>query len=302
MGNVTILPSRKRLEVNDKLSETIYYFDGEFYERLVKSNKKTQIIEKANHKKFGDIVTTVGLSLINDYTDTKPLNQFDRAVFAACMSEWEIGNRYTTPNIIFRHLTGKTKSNENPEPNQENAILESIRKLMFTGISIDMSDTSEMLRYKNCSQLIRTNPILPVMYDSTTYINGQQGITIHFLAEAPILTVAKAKKQLLTYDVKLLNVPRQHNSIETIAVKNYVLHRVVEIESHKLTPTIRFEDVFEKCRLMDSSRKKKMDTRKVITDLMEHLKNNDAILDYEVQKEGNKFNAITFDYQKRAKQ
>lgn len=116
MGNVTILPSRKRLEVNDKLSETIYYFDGEFYERLVKSSKKTQIIEKANHKKFGDIVTTVGLSLINDYTDTKPLNQFDRAVFAACVSEWEIGNRYTTPNIIFVTLLEKQKAMKIPNP------------------------------------------------------------------------------------------------------------------------------------------------------------------------------------------
>ena len=149
MRNVNIFPSRKRVDVNDILTETIYYYDGEFYEKLITTDKKTQIVEKSHHKKMGDIVTTVGLSLINDYTDTTPLNQFDRIVLAACISEWEIGNNYTTPNIIYRHLTGKTKSNESPEPAQEKAILESIRKLMGLEITINMVETCEHLKYNN---------------------------------------------------------------------------------------------------------------------------------------------------------
>ena len=116
-----------------------------------------------------------------------------------------------------------------------------------------------------------------------------------------ILTVAKMKKQLLTYDLKLLDVPKQHNSVDTIAVKNYVLHRVQEIKLHKMTATITFDDVFEKCRLLEASRKKKMDLRKVIIDLMEHLKNHNELINYKIQKQHNKFHAITFNYKTKPK-
>lgn len=301
MININILPATKHVEANDKLAESIFYYGDIFYEQLITSGKRVPIVEKSNHRKYGSIVTTVGLSLINDYTNTKPLSQYDRSVLAACISEWEFGNKYTTPNIIYRHLTGKNKSSDTPEPSQSAAILESIRKLMGVGISIDMSDTSETLKYKNCSHLVRTNPILPIMYDSVTLTTGQKSIFIHFLAESPILTVAKSKKQLLTYDLKLLNVPKQHNSVDTIAVKNYVLHRIIEIKAHRLTPTITFDDVFEKCRLAESNSKKKMDTRKVIMALMNHLQNCDEILNYEVKKKHNKFQSITFNYKAKSK-
>lgn len=113
-----------------------------------------------------------------------------------------------------------------------------------------------------------TPSVLPAMYQSEFTVTGQYTIVIHFDRESPILTVAKMKKQLLTYDLKLLDIPKQHNIIDTIAVKNYVLHRVQEIKLHKMTATITFDDVFEKCRLLEASRKKKMDLRKVIIDLM----------------------------------
>lgn len=134
------------------------------------------------------------------------------------------------------------------------------------------------------------------MYDRNLMINGQATTVIYFDRESPILTVAKMKKQLLTYDLKLLNVPKQHNSVDTIAVKNYVLHRVQEIKLHKLTSTITFDDIFGKCRLIDVDNKKKQRMRKVIVDLMNHLKNNNEILDYEIHKKFNKFYSISFTY------
>ena len=104
------------------------------------------------------------------------------------------------------------------------------------------------------------------------------------------------KKQLLTYDIKLLNVPKQRNSVDIIAVKNYVLHRVQEIKLHKMVATITFDDVFQKCRLVDVSRKRKMDLCKVIVALMEHLKNCGDILDYELHKQHNTLCSISFRY------
>lgn len=278
-----------------------FYFTDDLHKTLITTQKKTGFVEKPKHKKMGDIITTVGLSLINEYTDTKPLNQYDRSVLAACISEWEVGNKYTIPNIIYRHLTGKTKSDSKPEPAQEKAILDSVRKLMCIAITINMTDSCENFGYNDGNPFERTSAILPAMFDKNVKINGYSTTVIYFDRESPILTVAKMKKQLLTYDLKLLDIPKQHNSVDTIAVKNYVLHRVQEIKLHKMTTTITFDDVFEKCRLLEASRKKKMDLRKVIIDLMEHLKNNNELLDYEVQKQHNKFHAITFNYKTKSK-
>ena len=301
MKNVNIFPAKKHVEANDKLAEFVFYFTDDLHKTLITTQKKTGFVEKTKHKKMGDIITTVGLSLINEYTDTKPLNQYDRSVLAACISEWEVGNKYTTPNIIYRHLTGKTKSTDTPEPAQEKAILDSLKKLMSMVITINMTDSCENFGYNNGKPFERTSAILPAMFDKNVTINGYSTTVIYFDRESPILTVAKMKKQLLTYDLKLLNVPKQHNSVDTIAVKNYVLHRVQEIKLHKMTATITFDDIFEKCRLTEADNKKKLRLRKIILELMEHLKNNNAILNYEVQKQGNKFQSITFNYKSKSK-
>lgn len=301
MKNVNIYPATKHVEANDKLAEFVFYFPDDLHKTLITTQKKTGFVEKPKHKKMGDIITTVGLSLINEYTDTKPLNQYDRSVLAACISEWEVGNRYTTPNIIYRHLTGKTKSTDTPEPAQIDAILESIRKLMSLVISINMSDSCENFGYNNGKPFQITSSVLPAMYKNDFTVNGQYTTVIYFDRESPILTVARIKKQLLTYDLKLLNVPKQHNSVDAIAVKNYVLHRVQEIKLHKMTATITFDDVFEKCRLTETDNKKKLRLRKIILELMDHLKNNGAILNYEVQKRGNKFQSIAFNYKSKSK-
>ena len=88
MKNVNIFPAKKHVEANDKLAEFVFYFTDDLHKTLITTQKKTGFVEKTKHKKMGDIITTVGLSLINEYTDTKPLNQYDRSVLAACISEW----------------------------------------------------------------------------------------------------------------------------------------------------------------------------------------------------------------------
>ena len=236
------------------------------------------------------------LELIDGYTDKSPLNQFDRAVLAACISEWAANNRYTTPSIIYRHLTGKIGSDAEPKPELRDAILKSIDKMMCTQIKVDMSDTCQKLGYNDGKPFKITSTILPCAYAEGIMINGHPTTVIYLDRESPILTIAIMKKQVLKYEELLLNVAKQHNSIEVVAIKNYVLQRVEEIKLHKLTAVITFDDVLEKCRLIDIDRKKKSRIRQMILELMEHLKNVGEISDYSIEKHHNQFYSIQFTY------
>lgn len=296
MMNVQIFPSRKRVEPNDKLTEKVFSLLAETYYNMVTTGSKYNLVEVTNHKKYGEILTPFWLNLIDEYTDTKPLTQFDRSVLSACISEWSINNRYTTPNIIYRHITGKIDSDSVPTPEQQSLILASVRKLMCTQIKVNMTDVCEKLCYNNGQPFKRTAQLLPARYDEDVMINGNKTTIIKMLDESPIFTIARMKNQLLTYEEKLLDLPKQYNSVDNISVKNYVIQRVQEIKLHKLVATIRFDDVFQKCRLSEAHSEQKRRTRKLMTDLMNHLKAKKEIIAFEVHKEKNKFAYISFEY------
>lgn len=300
MNNVQIYPSRKRIEANDKLTEKVFSLLAETYYSMVTDGSRFNLLEKKNHKKYGDIYTYFWLELIDGYTDKTPLNQFDRAVLAACISEWAAQNRYTTPSIIYRHLTGKVGSDAEPQPDLRSAILKSIDKLMCTQIKIDMTDTCEKLGYNEGKPLKITSTILPCTYVEGLMLNGKPTTIIKILDDPPLFNVTFLKKQLLHYDETLLDVPKQRNSTDVIAIKNYVMQRTEEIIAHNLSPTITFDDVFEKCRIEASHNEQKRRVRKVIIELMEQLKSKGEILSFKLNKVHNKFSSLTFTYNSKS--
>ena len=168
---------------------------------------------------------------------------------------------------------------------------------MCTEITINMTDYCTKLGCNDGKPFELTSTMLPCSYAKGIIVNGQPSTVIKILDEPPLLKIARLKAQLLTYDEKLLDIPHQHNSIDIIAIKNYVMQRVQEIIKHNLTPTIRFDDVFEKCGLINIRNNKKMRMRKVIVELMENLKSNDEIISYTINKEHNKFSSISIQYQ-----
>ena len=79
-------------------------------------------------------------------------------------------------------------------------------------------------------------------------------------------------------------------------IKNYVIRRVLEIISHKMTPTITFADVFKHCELSDANRFQQRDARKIILDVMKRLQSDGIIKSFEtIKKDGSYYSAtITF--------
>ena len=298
--NIQVYPSKKRIVPNFKLVKIAHNLSDAKYNGMVINGNFRSIVEKKNHTKNGDdVITVYKIANSEGYDNTDPLTEFDRAVLSVCISEFDVGNLCTTPAIILRGLTGKVgKSGAEIFPNQRLAIMTSITKLMQTTIQIDDTNTNEQLNYQQVQNSKETSNLLPAHYIEKT-VNGKDATVIYFDRESPFMKIGRSRKQLLTFDARLLDVPKQNNTPMNITIKNYAMNRVQEIKLHKLQPILTFDDIFKKCRVENAGNKTKMDARNTVIKFFEHLKNESEIKAFEITKKGNSFYSIKFSYSKK---
>lgn len=290
--NVQIYPAITRVEPNDKVTKFLFNFNAETYAALI-SGANIDVTEVKNHKKFGEVISTFKIESV----DRQPLTEFDRAVHAVCYSEFDAGNLYTTPNIIYRALTGKIgDSDANPSKDQRKAILKSVKKLMGTRYNPAVADAFEKLGYDKV--VVKESMLLPCIIVDVT-VNGQRvEDAIYFLCESPLWAIANAKDQIIRYNASLLDVPNLHNTPRVIMLKNYVMRRIQEIKLHKMTPTLTFADIFKKARITDASSQSKLDARKAVKIFFDHLQAKGVVKTFSLVKKANQFHAVIFTYNK----
>ncbi len=297
---VQVIPSTECVEPNDAFIKALFRFGTNSFKRALQGTR-FKVKEKCKTHKKDAVFSQLKFSNADGYEDDNPLSEFDRAVLGVIISEYLAGNRYTTVNIIHRALIGKVgDQNVRPFKNQQDAIINSVIKLMAT--VVDFSGAAESLiqmKYtdKNGNEvtLKSSNLISADILDGK--INGQimKGI-IFFKDNSPLFDIADAKKQIIRYPHSLLDVPNQNNTPRIISIKKYVIRRICEIKLHKMTPTITFDDVFSKCRMLDSPRKTRMDARNAISHLFQYLKVKNFISDFELVQQHNKFIAVKFTF------
>ena len=260
--SIRLIPAKMLVMVNDKLTKELFRHTPEEYLRLFEYGG---LLREKKLPKIGEIFTSYWLELGDDYTDKSPLTMFAKAVFTACVSEWVIGNRYTTVGVIFRHITGKPSgSNAQPSPAMKELILFCIRKMMCTILRVDMTEVCKHLNYNDGEPLIINSPILPCKYVEGITINGNKSETvIYFFDESPLLTIARVKNnQLLSVEPRLLNISKHSGSPKSISVRHCIIQRVLESFLHqtdsKIEPIIAFDYVFEVCGFINADSKKKM--------------------------------------------
>lgn len=295
----SLRPSRIRVEINDKLAKVIFKLSDEGTEDLL--NGDTFCIVEKRDKKLGEITTAYKILNAAGYQVLRPFTMFDRFVLAVCISEWLKGNRYTTVAIIYRALTGKIgRSDAKPSVAQRKAIIESLEILMSRIVDYGAEDICKVMGYNNGNPFVGKAPLLPAAYIDFSAVNGDNDTLIFFTDAPPLLKMAEVKKQLVSYDATLLDMPGQ-NTFMNIGAKNYTMLRLQEISLHKqLTPTITFIDEFQKLRINNSSNKTKMDVRNTTIAFFEHLKSKGIIKSFEVVKHGNTFYGIKFPRPKKS--
>ena len=295
-----IRPSRIRIELNDKLAKVIFKLSDEDSNDLLKG-ERYEIIEKRKLKGHGEILTAFKILNAAGYQVLRPFTMFDRFVLAVCISEWLAGNRYTTVAIIYRALTGKIGTDAQPSVTQRKVIMESLEILMSRIVDYGAEEVCLVMGYNGGNPFYGKGTLLPASYVDFSAVNGDNDTLIFFTDEPPLLKMAQAKKQLISYDACLLNIAGQQNTPMNIEAKNYTMLRIQEISLHKqLTPTITFKDVFEKLRIENADNKTKMRVREFIVAFFEHLKSKGIIKSYEVVKHGNTFYGIKFPRPKKS--
>ena len=296
--NVQIYPSKTIFFPNDRFSKKISTFTKDNFNNMNEGDA-LKLVELKNHKKFGKIVSPFRIysDENSSFSLSEPIEQFDFDVLCSCISEYHIGNRYTTDSIIYRALTGKVGDNDaNPSKDQRASIINSIEKLMFLKSEINMTDYCQKLNCNGGNSFEIISPLLPAKIITETTVNGKASTVIQLLDESPLWQIALLKNQILSFASELLNVSYQQNTKMNIELKNYSIHRIVEITAHNLTPTLTFDDIFTKCRIENSSNDTKMNARKTIIKFFEHLQAKKFIKSFELTKRGNSFYSIKFNY------
>lgn len=276
----------------DKLSDIIFEFLPKEYEEIIMNHAECSCWERKGSK---EVVTPFWLAPAEEYVDLKPLNAFDRVVLYAAISAYEQGYQFLSFKMMLSAMTGEDKNRVRSE--QFEAIKAAVKRLM-TVITINLKPLLKAFpkykkRHVGASELI--SPILPCKLCDVE-INGQRTLAIELLGESPLMTVAKLKQQLITYDLKPLAVPNQNNTPTVIVLKDYLLRRIKLMRSstrkHGLSNKILFQTLYENCGLADADKWQKQDARKVISETLNHFKAEGVIKNFEFERQGNTYHAI----------
>lgn len=289
-----IRPSRIRVELNDKLAKVIFKLSDNDSNDLI-NGEIYQIIEKRNLNGYKEILTAFKILNEAGYQVIRPFKMLDRFVLSVCISEWLVGNRYTTVAVIYRALTGKIGTDAKPSVTQRKVIIESLEILMSRIVDYGAEEVCSVMGYNSGNPFYGKGALLPATYVDFSALNGDNETLIFFTAEPPLLKMAKVKRQLVSYDACLLNIPGQQNTSINIEAKNYTMLRIQEIILHKqMTPTITFKDVFEKLRIENAHPEIKRRVREFMLTFFEHLETQGVVKSFEILKHGNTFYGIRF--------
>lgn len=242
-----------------------------------------------------------------------PLTQFDKAVLQSAISEFEQGNKFTTPAILYRALGGY----KNPTDERKKSIMASLEKLSRIRAVIDFSAVNAKYHYTNKNTF--GGFILPCEFVTAT-INGQTTESIHFLGQSVLMEVAKWQWQFINCDADLLKVPSLNNSDLVLKIKSYLLERVAMIKgsqkqrkahltgkdengkfifkrAKKLSKIILLDTLFTQCNLSDATKRQQQQARETISKVLNHFKACRFISEWRYIKDGNAFSKIEIDFE-----
>lgn len=300
-NKIQIYPTKELVICIDKMKKNIC--------NPLKKSKKRKIIEDKRSK------TKTPLK-INFSSDVEDVTAYDELILDVCISEQFKGNEYTTPAIIHRALGGsKTKLTTK----DKDKILQSVRKLATTFIDFDITDVCKKFGYNDGKEYKYSGAILPCEYVTATINGWTDSAVIHFLRKTPLLDVATFKGQIATCDISLLDVPKIRNTDTILAIKGYLLRRILQIKgSHnphkkhfcgknkegklnfrtakKLEKIILFETLFQNCELSDADRRRKVEYRNSISKILDHFKEKGVITEWHFVKKDGAYYSIHFDF------
>ena len=272
---------------NDSLSHKIIKFDAEEYAEIIGDSEPCTVNECPLKDKSGKplidqygktifVRTKYWLNHIEGFDDMTPLRQFDLlivAVYSAAVEQcWDV----ITINQFCDALTGNTNHNTHAPSALKELVIASIKRLMGTVITIDMTETCKRMKYKT-DKPRHTAPILPCELQENIKVNGQKTTVVKIYAESPLMKIAEIKNQIIRISTELLNVPLDR-SPRAVKTEGYIVSWVETIVRHKnMNANIKLGNIYEYAEVDEADRSAKRNVRKAVEATLNHLKEQSKI-------------------------
>lgn len=235
-----------------------------------------------------DIVTACMITIDENinFPNGYRLNEYDRAVYNAVTSLYVVGNEIITIDMIYRAMTGKTKSNLKAQKHLEE-IQKSMDKLRHTNANIDLTNefnqrnSNKLQEYILNDMLLNWKSIRVKVKDKIV-----MGYQIHSI---PILyEYANIVGQVLTVDINILDIPLD-NTDKIITLKNYLIRRVEGIKGKNnlknnhinLIKIYEILDIYDKDKTKKQIEKAESKVREQIKSILDYWKAEKYIKQYE---------------------
>jgi len=218
-------------------------------------------------------------------------SSYEKSIINAVSSIIEAGNTTFTLATLYHAMTGK----ENPSlddqlMNELRQRLDKMRKMMIT---IDFTKEIQAKFMPEMEEFTIEGYLLPLT-KAKGKVNGKYTEVYKIIDTPPLYRYAKAKKQLSTVPLILLNAPVNNNS-STIPLKTYVLWRIegMKNKNNKLISNkILFDSIYSELGEIDANKVRKKRIRDYTKTILEHFVNEKYITSYEETKNGRVIDGI----------
>lgn len=225
------------------------------------------------------VLYSIDFSALDDQGDvsiTKSLEPYDKRVYIAAAAYFENGIDRITYQQIYSAMGYKGRAGKS----DLDKIHESITKMGAARISVD--NKAESTRY-NKVKFTYDGALLP-MERITGRVNGQIAESIiHLFREPPLMTFAKARKQLTTVNVKLLSDPLSKTNAN-LELADYLISRISHMKNGFPNHKMKFETIYEKTGI--TTNKQKQRALPKIKNLLDYYKKVGFIKGYRLEESG----------------
>lgn len=289
----TFFPS-ETISPNDKITNTL--FDGELklgecamiaHTKTPKKSSIEPIMSKVeiNYKAIEDCVSLV-------QQDWDAFTDYDRSIYNACVSLYLIGNKFVTPQTIYRAYCGKQTAMATPKNIER--IINSIEKLRSTNIKINADDVVHSYN-KNIKKWEIDTTLLEARRHNALSIHGKSASGYELLAAPPLFVFADAIGQVIRTPISIQATPVTKTE-DAVKMQEYLKNRIAAMGGGKVKRVIRYKSIFDKIEWMGetegSIRNKKAKIREQVRSILDYWVQENYIARYAENRHGKEFYSI----------
>lgn len=174
---------------------------------------------------------------------TKQLTPFDKRVYVAAAALLSAGNQIMTATQIHKMMGNRGQ----PKAEQIEKINESLDKMRAAKVYIDT--TKEVKVNKGYAKYVYDGALIEFRRISAYINNTRTDAAIMLLAEPPLITFAKKRRQITNVPRLLLESPVSKTNAN-LMIDDYLIERISHMKNNnKLSRKMLFSKIYERCQI-----------------------------------------------------